>query len=167
MIGKCVAVKIVETIWRSYIDNLINSCNCQLRYSMNKYLFTNDLVEILGLKSTKQKLLDFYEVISRRIAILYQQDNDLKISNRSNLFLARANYELLIDGFQDIFEIAFGEYKKTLDIDLATPPIEENDKIDKKTMPDEFSFTVMTITQSRLDDLSKLVRSIDKSKQNN
>lgn len=134
---------------------------------MNKYLFTNDLVEILGLKSTKQKLLDFYEVISRRIAILYQQDNDLKISNRSNLFLARANYELLIDGFQDIFEIAFGEYKKTLDIDLATPPIEENDKIDKKTMPDEFSFTVMTITQSRLDDLSKLVRSIDKSKQNN
>ena len=160
MIGKCVAAKIVEIIWRYYIKHLIESRKWQL-YNMNEYLFNNDLAEILGLKSIKQKLLDFYEVISKRIAILYQQDKDLKISSRSSGYLARANYELLIDGFQYIFEIAFGEYKKTLDIDLATLPIKENDKIDKKNMPDKFYFPVMTITQNQLDDLSKLVRTLD------
>jgi len=58
-------------------------------------------------------------VISRRIAILYQQDKNLKISNFCG-YLVGANYRLFINGYQNMFGIAFGEYKSSLDIDLAS-----------------------------------------------
>lgn len=118
MVGKYLTAEIVKNIWNSHISKQIERHKWpeQCR-DINKYLLKMDLAEIIGLKSMRKELLDFYRVISRRIAILYQQDKDLKISNSGGGYLARSNYELLISGYQNIFSIAFGEYKSSLDID--------------------------------------------------
>ncbi len=119
-VAKYITVKIIINIWDSYINNLIDCHRWpeQCR-NINKYLFDIDLAEIIGIKSIKKDLLNFYKVISKRIAILYMFDKNLKISNCSGGYLAKSNYEILIDGFQEMFEISFGNYKNSFDIDLS------------------------------------------------
>ncbi len=168
MIGKYLTAEIVKNIWNSYI-------NMQIEYhkwpkqckDIDKYLFEIDLAKIIGLKSMKKELLDFYKVISRRIAILYQQDKNLKISNCSSGYLARANYELLINDYQEIFEIAFGKYKSSLDIDLESLTFKESHEIDGVYMFDEDPSIKTTTSQIGNDNIKKLVRILDKSIQNN
>lgn len=168
MVGKYLTAEIVKNIWNSHISKQVEYHKWPEQCKdIDKYLFKIDLAEIIGLKSMRKELLDFYRVISRRIAILYQQDKTLKISNCGGGYLARSNYELLINGYQNIFGIAFGEYKSSLDIDLASLTFKESHEIDGVYMWDEDPDVKTTTTQIGNDNVKKLVRTLDKNIQNN
>ncbi len=164
IVGKYITAEIIRNIWNNYINNQIKNHKWpeQCR-DIDKYLFEIDLAEIIGLKSIKKELLDFYEVISRRIAILYQQDKNLKISNCSGGYLARANYELLISGYQEIFGIAFGKYKNSLNIDLESSTFKESYELEGLYMWDEDPIVKTTTYQIGNDKTKKLVRTLDKN----
>ncbi len=165
MIGKYLTAEIVKNIWSSHISQQIEYHKWPKQCKdIDKYLFEMDLAEIIGLKSMKKELLDFYEVISRRLAILYQQDKNLKISNCSGGYLARANYELLVSGYQEIFGIAFDRYKSSLNIDLVSPTFKESHEIGGW---DEDPNVKTTTTKIGNDNVKKLVRTLDKNIQNN
>lgn len=119
LIGKYAASEIINNIWESYVDDLIKNNRWPRQCKdINKYLFEIDLANIIEVKSIKNELLELYRVLSKRIAIMYHDDNKLKISMCSGDFLSVANYELLINGYEDIMSIAFGKYKKSLSIDF-------------------------------------------------
>ncbi len=164
-VGKYVTAELIRNIWRSHINRLIDNHKWPEQCKdIDKYLFTIDLAEIIGLNSIKKDLLDFYTVISRRIAILYQQDKNLKISNYGS-YLAKANYELLIKDYQQTFEIAFGKYKSSLNIDLASSTFKESHELNGICMWDEEPEIKTTISQIKSDNVKKLVRSLDKHTQ--
>lgn len=56
----------------------------------------------------------------RVVAILYQQDSNLKISSSSNRYLTYSNCKLLIQGYENIINMSYGDYKRSLEIDLST-----------------------------------------------
>lgn len=82
MLGKYLSAEIIAQIWHSYISKQLEhqmwpkQCN-----DINKYLFKIDLAEIIGIPSIKNKLLELYNVFSKRIAILYHQDRNLNVSS--------------------------------------------------------------------------------------
>lgn len=127
-----------------------------------------DLSSLISLKSIKKELLKFYEVISRRIAILYQQDNNLKISNcisgyLSNGYLAKANYDLLISGYQEILEMAFGEDKMALNIDLELLTLKESYEKGGVYAWDEDADVITRNSKIGNDNVIKLVKTLDKN----
>ena len=164
VVGKYVACEILRNIWSSYINKQIEEHKwpeqCQ---DIEKYLLERDLAEIIGLKSIKKELLKFYKVMAKRIAILYQQDKNLKISSNYGSYLARSNYELLMDGYKEIFEIAFGRYKSSLNIDLALATFQESHEVDGFYMWDEEPDIRTTTFPIENDNVKKLVRSLDKN----
>ncbi len=117
--GKYLAAQIVMEIWNNYISGLIKNKRWpeQCR-DINKYLFEIDLASIIGLESIKDELLDLYKTFAKRIAILYHNDHNLKVSIHDYKFLARANYELLIKGYEKLMNSVFWQYGKTLEFDL-------------------------------------------------
>ena len=74
--GKYLTAEIINIIWKSYIEENIkqNRWPGQCR-DIDKYLLEIDLAEIIELKSIKKELLDMYETVSKRIAILFKEDN--------------------------------------------------------------------------------------------
>lgn len=168
IIGKYLATEIVKNIWDSYVSQKIKSHQWpeQCR-DINKYLLETDLAEIIGLKSIKSELLDFYKIIAKRIAILYQKDKHLKISTCSGEYLAKANYDLLIDGYQKIFGLAFGDYKSSMNIDLENQTFTESHKIDGVYMWDEDPDIKTQKAKIGNADTKKLVWALDKSSENN
>ena len=168
MVGKCITAEIVKNIWHSHIRKQIEEHEwpeqCQ---DIDKYLLKMDLAKIIKLKSIKKELLDFYQVISTRIAILYQQDNNLQISNCSGSYLAIANYKLLNNGYQKTFDKTFGRYKNTLDIDLSSKTFKENQAISGIYDCDEEADVKTTISQIENDGVKKLVKALDKTIKDN
>ena len=122
-----------------------------------------DLAEIINLKSIKKELIELYSVLSKRIAILYHQDTNLHISTYTNLYLARANYELIIQGYEKIMGTTFRDYKKSLDIDLSNLTFKERHKIDRVYDWDENSDLKTTTTTVGNEKIKKLVKSLDES----
>lgn len=165
MVGKYLSAEIITQIWHSYIDK-------QIEYQMwpkqctdiNKYLFETDLVEILGVPSIKNELIELYNAISKRIAILYHQDRNLKVTSYQESYLARANYELLIQGYEKIIGIAFGPYQKPIEFDLSSLTFTENHGINGMYFEDNDPDFKTTITIEN-DKVKKLVRNIEKLKQ--
>ena len=107
-------------------------------------------------------------MISKRIAILYQQDKNLKISycisgHLSNGYLVVSNYELLTSGYQEMFEIAFREDKSALNIDLELLTFQVSHVIDNVYVWDEDAFVNNTTSKIGRDYIQKLVRTIDKN----
>lgn len=163
LVGKYIAGEIITNIWNSHIDKQIqkHSWPIQCR-DINKYLLEIDLAEIIGTKSIKKELIELYNVLSKRIAILYQRDKSLKISSYTNKYLANANYKLLIRGYEDIINIAFKEYKKSLEIDLATLTFKECHEIDGVYNWDDDPDIKTTTTSVENENMKKLIRSLDK-----
>ena len=64
------------------------------------------------------KFMEFY-ILLRIVAILYQQDSNLKISS-SNRYLTYTNCKLLIQGYENIINMSYGDYRRLLEIDLST-----------------------------------------------
>ncbi len=160
-IGKYYAVEIIKQIWDCYVRGLIEIHQWpeQCR-DINKFLLEIDLAPIIGLVSPKSNFLELYQVISRRIAILYHQDKKLKIS-QSGMPLAEANYKLLISGYEKMFNIAFGDYKKSLSIDLEKMTFRETHEVagfyDWWDDTDTVTNTISVGSEQSL----KLVRSLD------
>lgn len=163
IVGKYISAEIITNIWNSHIDKQIQNHAWPRQCSdINKYLFEMDLAEIIGTKSIKKDLIELYSVLSKRIAILYHQDKNLRISTYSNVYLARANYELLIQGYEKIMGTTFGVYKKSLDIDLAALTFKESHEIDGVYNWDEDPDIKTTTTSIGNQNVKKLVRSLDK-----
>lgn len=162
MVGKYIAAEIIANIWESHIKVLVENHEWPRQCSdINKYLFKIDLAKIIGVKSMKSKFIDLYNVFSKRIAILYHQDKNLRISTHSNVYLARANYELLIQGYEKIMATTFGNYQKSLDVDLSTLTFKESHEIDGVYDWDEDPDIKTTTTTVGNENVKKLVRSLD------
>lgn len=166
-IGKYISAEIISQIWQSYIGKQIEyqmwpkQCN-----DINKYLFEIDLSEIIGVSSIKNELIELYNALSQRIAILYHQDRNLKVASCYGSYLARANYELLIQGYEKIIGIAFGPYQKSMDFDLSSSTFTESHEIDGVYFEDDDPDVKTTTTVIENDKVKKLVRNIEKLKQN-
>lgn len=169
MIWKYVTAQIVHNIWYSYIDKEIELHHWprQCR-DINKYLFDIDLAEIIGVKSIKNELIDLYNTFSKRIAIMYHQDRNLRISSKYSSYLARANYELLIEGYEKIVDRVFGPFKKELEIDLSTLTYKESYETEGDSYIDEDTIIeTSTTTKIENDDVKTFVKSLEKSTQKN
>lgn len=166
-VGKYVAIEIITNIWNSYIDKLVENHRWPRQCKdINKYLLEIDLAETIGIKSIKSDLFELYNVLSKRVAILFHQDRDLKISSYSNGYLARANYELLIQGYEKIMGIAFGKFNKSLEIDLSTLTFRESHEMDGIYNWDEDS-EIKTITTTVGNEyVKKLMGNFDKNMRN-
>lgn len=166
LIGKYIAAEIITNIWNSHIDKQIQNHTWPIQCKdINKYLFETDLAEIIGTKSVKNDLIELYSVLSKRVAILYQQDKSLKISSYPNGYLAHANYKLLVQGYENIISIAFGKYNKSLKIDLSTLTFEESHEIDGVYNWYEDPDIKTTTTSVGNKNVKKLVRSLDNHNQ--
>lgn len=163
MIGKYLSAEIIIQIWHSHISKQIEyqmwpkQCN-----DINKFLFDVDLAEIIGVKSIKNELIELYNVLSKRIAILYKQDRNLKITSFHDSYLARANYELLIQGYEKIINSTFGSYKKSLDIDLSTLTFTERHEMDGVYFEDDAPEVKTTTSLVGNETAKKLVRNIER-----
>ena len=130
LMGKCIAANIIMNIWEKYINDLSlaqkwpKQCN-----DINKYLLEMDLATIIGVVSIKDTLTEIYKVFSKRAAVLYSQDKNLRISTYDNQYLARANYEVLIKGYEKIMNHTFGINAKSLDIDVTLSTYRESNYI--------------------------------------
>lgn len=163
LIGKYISAEIIINIWESYINTLIKNHKWPIQCTdINKYLFDNDLAEIIGVESIKNKLLQLYNELQKRIAILYHQDNNLKISTISP-YLAISNYELLIKDYEEIINIAFESQKKALDIDFSTLTFKESHKINSTYFEDDDYDVKITTSPLINDNTKKLIKILDKN----
>lgn len=163
LVGKYFAAYIIENIWYSYIEEQKKYHKWPYQCSdINKYLFDIDLAEIIDLKSIKKDLIEVYNVISKRIAILYKQDRDLKITSYSNLYLSKANYELLIQGYEDVFDKVFGAFKNNLKIDITSMIFIGNHEMYDIYDLDEDPNVVATETTIKSDKVKNLIKNIEK-----
>ena len=161
-IGKCVAAQMMTTIWLSGLEIHMEwnhwPSQCQ---DIQKYLIDIDLAEVIGLDSMKAQLLEFYQEMAKRIAIMYHQNHNLVIDSASNFYLANSNYRLLTKGYEELVKTAYSPYKSSLSVNLAqdiihtTSPVPgvyfEDDDVDYKTKSDSIQD----------EEIHKLVKSID------
>jgi len=129
---------------------------------INKYLFQTDLAEIIGVESIKNNLIELFNEFSKRIAILYHQDKKLRISTHTNVYLARANYDLLIQGYERIMGTTFGQSNKSFNVDLSNSTFTESHELDGIYNWDEDPDVSVTTNKIGNDNVKKLVRSLKK-----
>ena len=102
-ISQYVTALIVNVIWNDYVNNYIklgkwpNQCK-----DINEFLLEMDLAEIIKMPSIREKLLNFYAVVSKRIACLIQKDLKIELSSESNKLLAYSNYLVAMNGFEKL-----------------------------------------------------------------
>lgn len=163
LMGKYVAAQIIQNIWESHIDKLIENQEWPRQCKdINKYLLETDLSTIINLKSIKKELLELYNAISKRIAIMYHQDRNLQISSFGGSYLAMANYKLLIEGYENLFSIAFVKYNKSLNINLSTLTFRESHELGGVYYWDDDPDIKTTTTSIDDKNVKNLVRSLDK-----
>ena len=163
IIGQYVSAEIVVNIWESYIKKMIENHRWPRQCSdINKYLFQTDLAEIIGVESIKNNLIELFNEFSKRIAILYHQDKNLRISTHTNVYLARANYDLLIQGYEKIMGTTFGQYNKSFNVDLSNSTFTESHELDGIYNWDEDPDVSVTTNKIGNDNVKKLVRSLKK-----
>ena len=163
IIGQYVSTEIVVNIWESYIKKMIENHRWPRQCSdINKYLFQTDLAEIIGVESIKNKLIELINEFSKRIAVLYHQDKNLQISTHTNVYLARANYDLLIQGYEKIMGTTFGQSNKSFNVDLSNSTFTESHELDGIYNWDEDPDVSVTTNKIGNDNVKKLVRSLKK-----
>ena len=165
MVGCSAAANIINEIWKSYINEDINNQRwpkqCQ---DINKYLFDIDLSSIIGTKSIKEELCNAFDAFSKRIAILYHTDKNLKISSDSVNYLAYSNYRLLIDGYKELIEKAYDVDKKELELDFSKLTYREIYEEDKKYYFDSESYIMNNVKPIENEKAKTLVHNMYKRK---
>ena len=162
MIGKYVSSLIIVSIWNNYIEKYVNNRQWPIQCkNINRYLFEMDLAEIIGLKSIKDELLEIYNVFSKRIAILYHEDNNLRINSSYRDYLSRSNYELLINGYENIMNEVYKTNDRKLEIDLFNLTFNESHVIDRVYDWDEDPEMKTTTTGIENERVRSLVRKLD------
>ena len=164
-IGKCTAIQIINYIWKSFVEDNVSKHRWpkQCEY-IDKYLFEMDLAEVIGVKSIRNDLINLYKTLSTRIAIMYHEDKALQVSIYSNTYLARANYDLLVNGFEDIIGIAFGPYKSNLAFNLKESTFKESHEVGDVFFDEDDPEVVYSTTSINNDFTRRLVKSIDEIK---
>lgn len=167
IMGKYLSAEIIDIIWKDYIEDKVKKGQWPEQCKdIDKYLLQMDLAEIIGLKSIKKELLELYEVISKRIAILFQEDSKLKISSYDNAYMSYANYKLLISGYEDLFKISFGPYKRSFLIDMEKLSFTESHTVDGVYDWDEDPDVKTTTTLIGYVPVKNIVRVLEKSIEN-
>lgn len=163
LIGKYLSAEIVIQIWDSFIQKQIQSRSyprqCQ---DIFQYLFDIDLCKIIGIKSIKEELIEVYNTLSKKIAKLYHLDRNLKVNSYENGYLARANYDLLIQGYEKLFGIAVGKHGKNLEFNLSSLTFKESHQIDGVYAWDDDPDAKTTSISIGNDVSKKLVERIEK-----
>lgn len=134
--------------------------------TVGKYVAAEILINIWEHHKKQQikfsKLIELYKDFYKKIAILYYQDKNLQISTYSNVYLARSNYELLINGYEEEMNKTFGPNKKSLDIDLSTLTIKESHINDGVCYwGDDFDIASTTTTVGN-DRALKMIKKVEK-----
>ena len=138
IMGKYLSAEIIDIIWKDYIKSKVEVGQWPYQCTdIDRYLLEVDLAEIIGLKSIKKELLELYEVLSKRISILFNEDEKLKISSYDNAYMSYANYKLLINGYEDLFKMSFGPYKRSFLIDMEKLSFTEKHEVDRTYAWDE------------------------------
>ena len=166
-IAKCVSANLINYIWQSHIGHLIDSYRWPRQCKdINKYLFEIDLAEIIGLDSIKDEMIELYKDLSKKIAILYHNDKNLKINDRINGYLAYSNYELLKEGNEQYFNssFGFGAYKRSVDIDVSKLSFAESHEIGGIYDWDEEPDIARTQEEIKNQKVKKIVQSIESNK---
>lgn len=164
LIGKYVSAEIITQIWNSFITKKIQDRSWPRQCKdINKFLIDMDLAETIGVKSIKNELLELYKVLSKRIAILYHSDRNLRVSSYESVYLAKANYDLLIKGYEKIIGIAFGRYQKALEFDLSSSTFTESHEMGGTYTWDDDPDVKVTTSSIANDSVKKLVRKIAQS----
>lgn len=166
LVGKYLTAEIVVSLWNSYISKEIKYNRWPEQCTdINKYLLEKDLAKIIGVESIKKELLDFYKVMSKRIAILYEQDKNLKICNSSGFYLKESNARLL---FSDYEELKITYYKAShtqhcntfVDLDSTLLTFDKNNKIVYNYPKEEKGEKTKVIENQ--DNVKKIIRKLDK-----
>ena len=162
IVGKYIAAGIIKEIWLDDIENQIEMKRwpSQCR-DINQYLFDIDLAEIINLPSKKTFLIRLFQELSKRIASLYHQDKKLQISSKKGFYLARENYDLVIQGYEPIFNKVFGPYKKTLCIDLTSFTFQESHEVGGSYEWDDDPLVKTTTSNIENDQVKKLIKNFE------
>ena len=164
LIGKYISAEIFEQIWNSYVNNKINDKKWPTQCTdINKYLFDIDLAKIIEVDSIKDELIELYNVLSKRISILYNLDKKLKVNSYENSYLAYSNYRLLIQENEKLMNIAFGAYKKTLKFDLESSTFSESHEIGGYYDWDEDPDIKTTTTKIENNKVKRLIKNIEQN----
>ena len=168
MTGKCIAAEIVRHTWLTYIDKEIEKERWpkQCR-DISKYLFDIDLAEIIEVPSVKQELIDLYKELSKRMAIMIHQDKDIQISSRTDSYLARANFDLFIQGYEYLlggYHGVFSTYNKVLDINMSSSTFKESHEIPGVYDWDDDAPVKTTTTHIDSDQFKQLVKTFEEKK---
>lgn len=120
IVGRDLAAIIVYRLWEKYIEQHIKSGQWPVQCTdINKYLFENDLADIIDVPSIKATLIEVYKQLSRKIAAMHHDDPTLKISSSNESYLASANYNMLIEGYEELFNTYFDSKENVLDLDAS------------------------------------------------
>lgn len=165
IVGQYVSAGIVSNIWENYVNEKIRNNEWPRQCTdINKYLFKIDLAKTIGLKSIKNELMDLYNNFSKRIAILYHQDKNLRISTHSNVYLARANYDLLIRGYENIMDKTFNCYEKSFEVDLSNLTFKQSRPVNGIYDWDDDIDIKTEVNKVENDNIKKLVKSMNNIK---
>lgn len=104
-LGQVAAAFFIYCIWNGYCS--INSDNGwwpKQCVDIDKYLLDTDLAKYIGIPSIREDILTFYDCVSKRIAVLFQNDPQLLISNKNinYSYLAYSNYRSVVDGYDEL-----------------------------------------------------------------
>ncbi len=124
LIGNLIAANMINYIWKDYRASHSKyqewPIQCQ---DIHKYLLEMDLAAMIELPSIKEQTLEFYNIISRRIASLYQNDKKLHFDNKCNGLLAYSNFLAIMNGYEDYassFNPKVGKRELTVDLRVAS-----------------------------------------------
>jgi len=163
IIGKYVSAEIISNIWNAYVRRSVENHSWPRQCSdINTYMLENDLAKIIGLDSKREIFLQLYNDLSKRIGIMYQDDRNLKIISTSRSYLAKANYDLAINGYEQLVGYAIGEYKSSVGFDLEKLTYTESHREGGIFFWDED--VEIRSTTERIDNnkIKKLVMNLDK-----
>lgn len=120
-VGYDIAAIFVDIIWNNIVNRKINSglwpyqCN-----DIFEYFFENDLASTIHVDIKKDELFRMYEDIAKKIAIMCTYDRYLEISTYNNTFLSHANYLLLKQGYEELFDENIGGYNTGLHFNISS-----------------------------------------------
>ena len=118
-----------EPIKKEYLEKsqmIVANMIYDIYMAQNEKLESIDDINIIKKSMQKLKLdiFNIYYIVTKRLAILYQENPDLMISSLSDDLLANSNYRLITSGFEEIFNETYN-YKKAVKIDLSEKTIQK------------------------------------------
>ena len=103
-LGKYLSSLIVTKMWEYMVDEQIKLKewpeNCT---DINEYLFKHDLAKDLKIGMNLEEYKYLYEELTKRIAYLYEQDNNLLIATTQDFYLANSNLMFITRGLEKYF----------------------------------------------------------------